>query len=66
MAYQIARAPSFDELIVQVERLEKEGFVPQGGIAFGYATAVHLLVAPVGIQENVMIFAQAMWKEAKR
>jgi hypothetical protein len=66
MAYQIAWAPSFDALIVEVERFEREGFIPQGGIAFGYATALHLLSVPVGIQENVMIFAQAMWKDGKK
>jgi hypothetical protein len=63
MAYEVARGASFDELKVDVARWESKGFTPQGGIAFGYATALHLLAAPVGIQENVMIFAQAMWKD---
>lgn len=66
MAYEVAWGPTFQVLAEEVERLEKDGFKPQGGIAFGYATAVHLLTAPLGIQENLMIFAQAMWKEDKR
>lgn len=62
LIYHLVVATSAPELERRVNRLLSEGWTLQGGLAIGLPSSVRVDIAPGGLQENALIFAQAVIK----